>query len=113
MRSAGGGQGPGRLSSHRGPRAARARVRVRGAHPLRAPTGQWPWEARGDSAVWHLRARDRFVPVRAQGAAVTHVVLAGDEALLEAQKGDVAYEGVPHGWAAGPPLLRGHSLAGP
>lgn len=67
VRSAGGGQGPGLLSSHRRPRAARARVRVRGAHPLRAPTGQWPWEARGDSAVWHLRARDRLVPVGSQG----------------------------------------------
>lgn len=41
--------------------------------------------------MWHPRLA---------GGSATHVVLAGDEALLKAQEGDVADEGVPHGGAA-------------
>lgn len=42
----------------------------------------------------------RSVPTRGALPAGTHVVLAGDEALLEAQEGNVADEVVPHGSAA-------------
>lgn len=42
----------------------------------------------------------RSVPARGAFPAGTHVVLAGDEALLEAQEGNVADEVVPHGSAA-------------
>lgn len=44
------------------------------------------------------RERRRVAPALA-GRSATHVVLAGDEALLKAQEGDVADEGVPHGGA--------------
>lgn len=87
-----------------------------GAHPFKGPTStadpDGQTEAQRQGAVCP-RSRPstpaaRESPSRAVGGPgaggrphprppATHVVLAGDEALLEAQEGDVADEGVPHG----------------
>lgn len=109
-----GAGGPGQQSSHGGPGVGPGQ----GAHPFKGhtsvprPDGLGASGGRAETAPsapappapgWSPRGRRATLA----GRPATHVVLAGDEALLEAQEGDVADEGVPHDWAAGPPLLWG------
>lgn len=81
------------------------RVGCPGAHPSKGttstanPDGQT--EARRQGAV-RPKSRPATAAVRDPPPPSTaHVVLAGDVALLEAQEGDVADEGVPHGGLRG------------